>query len=47
METVLLLYAETIYNQGILGVRDYKQWLNDQVKIGPVTGIEVFKSVGT
>ena len=43
METVLLLFGRENW---ILKVRDYKQFLTDQVKIWPVTGTEVFKSVG-
>ena len=46
METVLLFYAESTQNQGILKIRDYKQVLSDHVRIQPVTGIEVFKSAG-
>ena len=46
MEKSLLFSAGNTQSQGILDVQDYKQILDDQVKIGPVTETEVFESAG-
>ena len=42
-----LLEAENTENQGIVHIGDLQGVLTDHVKIGPVTGIEVYKSAGT
>ena len=47
IETALLFQAENPKKQEILKSSRLKAVLTDHVKIGPVTGIEVFKSAGT
>ena len=45
MDTDLLLDAENTQSQGVLSSR-LRAILDHHVKIGPVTGIEVFESAG-
>ena len=47
METAPLFHAENTQSQGIVTIRDDKQFLGDHVKIRPWTGIGVFESART